>query len=419
MNSIQLPEKLKPLFEPKRYKVLYGGRGGGKSMGVARALLRMGMAKPLRILCAREFQNSIKDSVLKLLEDQIAYFELGGFYEVQKTTILGKNGTEFNFEGLKMNTDKIKSYEGIDICWNEEGQKISKSSWDLLIPTIRKEGSEIWMTFNPELETDETYQRFVLHPPKDSVVINMNYTDNPWFPKVLEAERLECKERDPDGYLNIWEGKCKQALEGAVYANEIRELTQKNQITKVAYDPRSIVNTYWDLGYADTTAIWFIQKVGLEYHVIDYYENNFQSIQHYAFELSKRQYVYGDDWLPHDGNAKSLGTGMTIKEQLEKLGRHVRITPNIRIVDGIAAVRSVLPLCWFDEERCTDGLNALRHYRYNVNASTEELSREPLHDWASHAVDSLRMFAVSIKKMKEKERVFKKKPPIKTGFGRV
>ena len=169
----QFPVKLACLFEKSRYKVLYGGRGGAKSWGVARALLILGAKKPIRVLCAREFQTSIKDSVHKLLCDQIEALGLLGFYEITQASIRGSNGTEFAFAGLKNNVANIKSFEGVDICWVEEAQTTSRLSWNILIPTIRKQDSEIWITFNPELESDETYQRFVLNPPSDCIVQKM------------------------------------------------------------------------------------------------------------------------------------------------------------------------------------------------------------------------------------------------------
>ena len=162
LADVQFPYKLSVLFDKARYKILYGGRGGAKSWGVARALLVLGAKKPMRILCAREFMTSMKDSVHKLLSDQITEMGLLGFYEITQATIRGLNGTEFAFVGLKNNVANVKSYEGIDICWVEEAQTVSKTSWNVLIPTIRKEQSEIWVTFNPELESDETYQRFVV-----------------------------------------------------------------------------------------------------------------------------------------------------------------------------------------------------------------------------------------------------------------
>ena len=201
--NFEFPEKLGFLFEPARYKVLYGGRGSGKSWGVARALISIALQKPIRVLCAREFQNSISDSVHALLADQIKGMGLEGFFTIQNTAIYGANGSEFLFAGLKHNITKIKSFEGVDICWVEEAQTTSKSSWDVLIPTVRKENSEIWITFNPELDTDETYKRFIVLPPSNAAVKKVNWSDNPWFPQVLRDEMEDLKARDMDAYLKI------------------------------------------------------------------------------------------------------------------------------------------------------------------------------------------------------------------------
>jgi phage terminase large subunit len=161
----EFPEKLQGLFQPARYKVYYGGRGSAKSWSVARALLIIGAGRTLRIVCAREIQKSIAQSVHQLLKDQIAALGLTDFYRVTDTAIIGLNGTEFTFVGLKHNIQSVKSLEGADICWVEEAQTVSKSSWATLIPTIRKPESEIWITFNPDLNTDDTYVRFVKNPP--------------------------------------------------------------------------------------------------------------------------------------------------------------------------------------------------------------------------------------------------------------
>ena len=259
--SLEIPEKLECLLEDYRFKVVYGGRGSSKSWTVARVLLAIGRRKKIRVLCAREFQNSISDSVHALLADQIKSLGLEDFYTVQNTSIFGKNGTEFLFAGLKHNITKIKSFEGVDICWVEEAQTTSKSSWDTLIPTIRKEGSEIWITFNPELDTDETYKRFVVMPPKTAKVVKVNWSDNPWFPKVLRDEMEDLKERDMDAYLNVWEGNTRQVLDGAVYANELRKAQEEDRIRDIQVDKSIPVSTFWDLGWADNTSIWFVQTV--------------------------------------------------------------------------------------------------------------------------------------------------------------
>ena len=230
--NVKFPEKLRFLFSKRRYKVARGGRGSGKSWGVARALLVLGAEKPLRILCTREVQKSIAQSVHQLLNDQVGKLGLESFYEVLKTEVRGKNGTQFYFAGLsEMTADSIKSFEGVDIVWVEEGQSISARSWKILIPTIRKEGSEIWVSYNPELETDETHQRFVINPPPDCESVLMNWSDNPWFPEVLEKERLHAEATmSVHEYRNVWEGECLPAVTGAIYFDEVASLERGGQV---------------------------------------------------------------------------------------------------------------------------------------------------------------------------------------------
>ncbi len=215
--NVKIPERLAPLFEPRRYKILHGGRGGGKSVSVALALLTMGVEKRMRILCTREIQKSLKDSVLKLLADLITEHSLESFYDVQSGTIKGANGTEFIFVGLQDHTvDSIKSYANIDIAWVEEAHSVSANSWQILTPTIRKDGSEIWATFNPDREEDEVYQRFVIKNDPQAWVCDINWRDNPWFPAVLEAERRQLKAVNDDLYQHVWEGQCR-SLAGLMF----------------------------------------------------------------------------------------------------------------------------------------------------------------------------------------------------------
>jgi phage terminase large subunit len=400
----KFPDALQFLFEPQRYKIVHGGRGGSKSWGIARALLILGASKSLRILCAREMQTSIAQSVHKLLKDQVTALGLESFYEVQQYVIKGRNGTEFTFHGLKHNIANIKSVEGTDICWVEEAQTVSKTSWDTLIPTVRKEGSEIWISFNPSLEADETYQRFVVKPPTNSVVRRINWTDNPWFPDVLRQEMEDLKARDYDAYLTVWEGHCKQTLDGAIYANEVRAATIEERFTRVPYEQSKPVHTFWDLGRADKTAIWFAQIVGFEFRLIDYYENQGHALAHYLKHLQSKPYVYGDTWLPHDADNELLASERTIAQQARAAGYKVRITPKSSIVDGINAARTVFSSCWFDNDKCADGLQCLRNYRYEVDPDTQQYSTKPLHDWASHGADAFRYFAVALKEPKKQKK---------------
>jgi phage terminase large subunit len=399
--SAEFPEKLEFLFHPARYKVAYGGRGSGKSWGVARALLLQGFEKPLRILCARELQNSITDSVHKLLADQISELGLSDFYEIQNTSIRGLNGTEFAFRGLRHNVTAIKSFESVDIVWVEEAQTVSKASWETLIPTIRKEDSEVWITFNPELDSDETYTRFVANPPPGAVVVKVNWSDNPFFPDTLRREMEHLRDTDPDAWLTIYEGHCRHTLDGAIYAKEVRQATEEGRITRVPYDATKPVHTFWDLGWADNTSVWFAQIAGFEYHLIDYVEGSQQPLTHYLKVLQDRGYIYGTDWLPHDAQSKQLGTGRSIEEMMRAAGRNVRIVPKLSVADGINAARTVFANCWFDVEKCADGLQCLRRYRYDVDQQTGQFSKMPLHDSASHGADAFRYLAIGLRDQKK------------------
>jgi phage terminase large subunit len=393
-----LPEAFAYLFEPARYKVAYGGRGGGKSWAIADALVIQGAQRQLRILCAREIQRSIEESVHQLLVDRISALGLDAFYSVTKTHITGANGTTFAFAGLRdIGIASLKSYEGIDICWVEEAATVSKRSWATLIPTIRKEGSEIWISFNPQLDSDETYRRFVVTPPSSAVVRKIGWQDNPWYPSTLLAEMQELRDRDPDEYLHVYEGHCRQVLEGAVYAAELRKATEAGKICKVPYDPTKPVHTFWDLGFGDATSIWFAQSYPGEFRVIDYEQDNQKPLPHYLQLLQGKGYIYGTDWLPHDARARNLGTGRSIEELMRAAGRTVRIVPQLSLVDGINAARTTFPLFTFDEDKTADGLQCLRHYRYERDEVLGTWKKTPLHDWASHGADAFRYMAIALK----------------------
>lgn len=212
------PEKASILFRPARYKVMRGGRGSAKSMSAAQALAIIGSRSRKRVLCTREYQNSIAASVHRVLSDQMRRMGLAPkFYDVKRNTIVGANGTEFLFAGLRHNINSIRSTEGVDICWIEEGQSVSKSSWEALIPTIRAPGSEIWVTYNPEFEDDPTHLMFTRDAPPDALIAEMNWRDNPWFPDELDVERRRKKITDPDGYDHIWEGRCRKISAATIF----------------------------------------------------------------------------------------------------------------------------------------------------------------------------------------------------------
>ena len=398
ISKAEFPIKLENLFKKSRYKVLYGGRGGAKSWGIARALLILGAKNPIRILCAREFMTSMRDSVHKLLCDQIEALGLMGFYEITQASIRGQNGSEFSFVGLKNNVANVKSYEGVDICWVEEAQTVSRLSWNVLIPTIRKEGSEIWVSFNPELETDETYQRFVAQPPQDCITMRVNWSDNPWFPETLRIEKDALKNRDEEAYNQVWEGLCRQTVDGAIFAKEMQQAEKDGRITRVPYDATKPVHAIFDLGWSDSTAIWFLQFVGMETRLIRYLEGSQQTMSFYLATMQTFGYVYDTIWLPHDAENKTLAAaGRSIDDIVRGAGFKTQILPRVPIVDSINAARTIFPNCYFDREHAADGLTCLRHYRYDVDPDTKQFSRSPLHDHYSHGADAFRYIALMIK----------------------
>ena len=418
---ISIPEKAGFLLRPSRYKVMFGGRGGGKSYAAATVLLMLGIAEKHRVLCTREIQRSIKDSVHKLLEDQIKALGLEKHYTVLQTEIRGKNGTEFIFSGLADQTvTSIKSMEGCTRVWCEEAQSISKRSWDILIPTIRKEGSEIWATFNPDLESDVTYQKFVVNPPDDCISVQLNYKDNPWFNQVLEKERLYCQKFNPDDYDNIWEGKCKPAVEGAIYYKQIQESEAQGRICNVPYDPMLKVHVIMDLGWEDSLSSGLVQKSVSEIRVIEYLEANHTSLDKFSAELRQRRYNWGSLILPHDGFSKQLNAkGKSTQDILKAMGWKVPDRDKIvelSIEEGIRTTRMVFPRIYFDKTKCaalqspepSDAfyhtelshrlLECVKRYRRHINKATDAAGK-PVRDPNAHGADMLRYLAINIDKL--------------------
>ncbi len=397
MSSIDFPEKLSFLLTKKcRYKGAKGGRGSAKSWSFAQALLILGSTNKLRILCTREVQKSIKQSVHKLLKDQIERLGLSKFYRVLENEIRGQNGTEFSFSGLSDQTvDSIKSFEGCDIVWVEEAQSVSKRSWKTLIPTIRKEGSEIWVSFNPELDTDETYDRFITNAPEDCIIVDMNYTDNRWFPDVLEKERLHALATLPAAeYANIWEGKCMPAVVGAIYFAEISAAEEGKRVCNVPYDPMLKVHPVFDLGWNDAMAISLVQRQSSELRIIEYIEDSHKTLDHYSAELKKLNYNWGTVYLPHDGDHKNIQTGKSAKETMEALGWTVTITPNMSVEEGIRAARMAFRRVYFDKAKSKQLVQCLKRYKRAINQQTQEAGA-PFHDKWSHGADCFRYVAIN------------------------
>lgn len=392
MVEWEFPEKLGMLFEPARFKVSYGGRDGAKSWSYARALLLQGAESPLSIGCFREVQKSIKDSVHQLLANQARELGLSDFYTILRDEIRGQNGTIIRFAGLSAQTrDSIKSFEGLNRAWVEEAQSVSKRSWDILEPTIRAPDSEIWVSFNPDMDTDETYKRFVINPSPEAVVVNINWDDNPWRSKVLDVARERMREEAPDDYDHIYGGQCRPAIEGAIYYNEVSKLRQSGRLSNVPYDPMLKVHVVADLGFNDYMSLILVQRLASEIRIIRYIEDRQRYIPSYHQELSDLKLNYGTLYLPHDGKAKHV-TGASAQEQFEALGWDVEIVPDIGLEQGIRKTREVFPRFYIDSDNASDLLNRLGRYRRRVNS--EGQASTPMHDDESHGADGTRYLAI-------------------------
>lgn len=320
---------------------------------------------------------------------------LGQFYQVLETEIRGANGSLFLFSGLSTQTiNSIKSLEGVDMVWVEEAQTVRDSSWGLLIPTIRKQGSRFILTMNPMLESDATSQRFLIDPPPDCLAVKVNWRDNPWFPPELEAERIYHKDRFPDTYDHVWEGAHLPAIQGAIFFGEIQTAETNGRLRDVPYDPMLKVHTFWDLGRADSTAIIMCQVVGSEIRIFDFIEDSNKALSHYVAELQERRYNWGDDYIPHDGFHRRLETGRSTADLLQGFGRSVQRTPDVGVLTGIQTAREVFPRVYIDKTRCATLITHLKNYRWDVPANDKDATR-PRHDEHSHAADAWRYMCVS------------------------
>jgi phage terminase large subunit len=421
MLDLQLPRKARDTLYPlnkARYRVLYGGRDGAKSWSIARGLLGRGYGQTERILCVREVQKSIAESVHQLLKDQISDLGLNDFYDVQQNYIRGANGTQIAFHGLSGQTaSSIKSFEGTTICWVEEAQTISKRSWDLLEPTIRAPGSEIWMSFNPEMDTDETYKRFVLNPPSDAIVTKINWDDNPWRSTVLDAARERMQIESPEDYAHIYGGECRPAVDGAIYYREVSALRSGGRLANVPYDPMLKVHVVVDLGFNDFMSLLLVQRLGSEIRVIRYIEDRLRDIPSYSQELRDLRLNFGTVYLPHDGKAKTVVSasnplGATAEAQFKNLGWTVSIVENVDLEQGIRKAREVFPRIYMDKTNAGELVNRLGRYRRRVN--TEGQGSTPMHNDDSHGADGFRYLALVADQMSNDD--YK---PITLSFERV
>lgn len=397
-RQIKFPKIFSFLFRSKRYKESHGGRGSGKSWNYARALLLLAKDRPLRVLCVRELQNSINESVYKLLCNQIVALGLQNDYDIQKTIIRSKCGSEFIFAGIRMNTTKIKSMEDIDICWVEEAETISNRSWEILIPTIRKEEcyiysdnqpstSEIWITWNPDLETDPTYVRFIKN--RDALgeqvhSVTVNWEHNPYFPLTLSIEKDAMYANDPDTAAHVYGGQCR--------TNSASQIMKGKYIIE-AFEPDRSVFSKWngpyygaDWGFSNDPSVlvklWIYEKrLYIEREWVGYHVENDELANHF-------RRIDSGDVLRHTILADN-SRPETISH-VKKKG-HLNVQPADKwkgsIEDGIAHMRNYEKIVL--HPNCVHALQEFRLYSYKVD-SLSGLPTTLIEDKNNHVIDAIR-----------------------------
>jgi len=393
---VDVPRKLKPLLYPMRYKGAYGGRGGAKSHFFAEQIILRCYQKPTRVVCIREVQNSIKDSVRQLLIDKIEKLGLMPFFEVLEAEIRGPDGSAIVFKGMQSyNAANIKSLEGYDIAWVEEAQTLSQHSLDLLRPTLRKEGSELWFSWNPRYKTDPVDQFFRKTPPPNAVSVLINWKDNPWFPDVLRTEMEHDFITDPDKAEHIWNGAY-GAGQGAILAKWVNRAEREGRIhVGVGFDPFGApIEVSSDLGFRDTASWWYWQRCLGGYKLMLYDGDSGLDADDWIPRIQKNIIDLGGKlgcvWLPHDAKAKTFQSKHTSMERfLEAFGhQHVAVVPQTKKLDQISAARAVIEKCEFHKTLCEAGIDGLTAWEYEWNEELNVFSREPIHNWASHPADA-------------------------------
>ena len=363
------------------------------------------MIKGHRGLCFREVQKSLKESSKRLIESKLAEYRLGeadGF-KVFREVIETPGDGVLLFQGMQDHTaESIKSLEGIDTALGEETQAISARSLTLLRPTIRKDGSEIWFPWNPRRKSDPVDALFRSgNPPTDSIVVKANWSDNPWFPSVLEQERIDCLNNQPDEYDHIWEGGYATVTSGAYFAKDLLESKAKGRISNVGADPLMTYRAYWDIGgtgaKADACSIWIAQFIGKEIRVLDYYEAQGQPLATHVRWLRENGYGKALCVLPHDGATNDKVHDVSYESALREAGFETQVVPNQgkgAAKMRVEAVRRLFASIWFNENTTEAGRDALGWY-HEKKDDERGIGLGPNHDWSSHAADAFGLMCIA------------------------
>lgn len=407
-QRIELPPKLIPVFAGEAmYRGAYGGRGSAKSRTFAKMAAVFGLRfarenKPGVVVCGREFMNSLAESSLAEVKAAIASEPwLAAAYDVGETYVRTKDKRiEFAFIGLRHNLDSIKSKARIRLLWVDEAEPVSETAWGKAIPTVREEGSEIWVTWNPERKKSATHKRFREDPPEGAKIVELNWRDNPWFPAILNRTRLEDLAKRPDQYEHVWEGDFVTVVDGAYFARSLVEA--RDRITRVAKDPLMSIRAFWDIGgtgaKADACAIWIAQFIGKEVRVLDYYEAVGQPLATHVQWLRERGWGKAHCFLPHDGSTNDKVYDVSYESALRSAQFEVTVVPNQgkgAAKMRIEAARRLFPSIWFNKDTTEAGRDALGWYHEKRSDDDRDVGLGPEHDWSSHGADAFGLMCVA------------------------
>lgn len=392
------------------YRGSYGGRGSAKTRTFAKMAALRGVVFAEAgvtgvIVCGREFMNSLAESSFAEVKSAIAEEPwLASKYDVGESFIRTKDGrVEFAFIGLRRSLFSLKSKARILILWVDEAEQVSDSAWAIADPTVREEGSEIWVTWNPQRKKSATHKRFREDPPPYSKIVQMNWRDNPWFPKTLDVKRLADKSKRPDQYEHVWEGDFVSTIEGAYFARYLIEAREQRRISRVSFDPLMRVRIFCDLGgtgaKADAFAMWPAQFIDREIRTRDYYEAQGQSLGAHIQWLHSKGYKpeRADIYLPHDGETNDRVVDVSFESAFRAAGYDVTVVPNQgkgAAKMRVEAARRRFPSIWFDEETTEVGRDALGWYHEKKSDDEREALMGPEHDWSSHGSDAFGLMCV-------------------------
>ncbi len=419
---LKLPAKLVPVFEGEAdVRGAHGGRGSAKTrsfalMTAVRAYKWDQEGRTGIILCARQFMNSLADSSLEEIKAAIRDTEwLAPHFDIGETYIRTKSGRiSYSFVGLSRNLNSIKSKFRILLAWIDAAEPVTEEAWIKLIPTLREEDSELWLTWNPEREESATNKRFRHANDNDRVrIAELNHRDNPWFPDILDRVRLRDLEERPEQYPHIWEGEYLTVVEGAYYAKHLAKAKIDGRVSFVPEDPNLIIRLFADIGgtgaKADNFVFWAAQFVGLEIRWVNHYEQQGQPISAHLNWMRSQGYTPDrcKIWLPHDGDKQDSVFDTSYRKAFEDAHYSVVVVPNqgkgaamLRVEEG----RRLFPRMRFDETKCAAGLKALGWY-HEKRDEERGIGLGPDHDWASHSADAFGLGCVAHEEPREAQKM--------------